>query len=105
MNLSLLRGPVSHSERAIAKAERDEACWDGTKSRKHVVHVRWKRRAKMVGNLMRQVQCEVSQILNKSKGVLKALSLLRALSSRMTDQAQVEAAEFRFGHEGRNWRV
>lgn len=59
----------------------------------------------MVGNLMRQVQSEVSQILNKSKGVLKALSLLRALSSRMTDQAQVEAKEFRFGHVGRNWRV
>lgn len=54
----------------------------------------------MDGNLMRQVQSKVSQILNKSKGTWKAFSLLRALSSRMTDQAQVEAEELRSGHMG-----
>lgn len=55
----------------------------------------------MDGNLMRQVQSKVSQILNKSKGTWKALSLLgRSLSSRMTDQAQVEAEELRSGHMG-----
>lgn len=54
----------------------------------------------MDGNLTRQVQSKVSQILNKSKGTWKAFSLLRALSSRMTDQAQVEAEELRFGHTG-----
>lgn len=89
----------SFSERAVAKAQRKEA-WDGTKSRRHVVHVCWERRAKMDGNLMRQVQSKVSQILNKSKGTWKAFSLLRALSSRMTDQAQVEAEELRSGHMG-----
>lgn len=94
----------SFSERAVAKAEREEACWDGTKSRRHVVHVRWRRRAKKDGNLTRQVQSKVSQILNKSKGAWKAFSLLRALSSRMTDQAQVEAEDLRIGHVGRNRR-
>lgn len=59
----------------------------------------------MVGNLMGKVQSKVSQILNKSKGAWKALSLLKALSSRVTDQAQVEAEDLRFGHMGRNGRV
>lgn len=54
----------------------------------------------MDGNLMRQVQSKVSQILNKSKETWKAFSLLRALSSRMTDRAQVEAEELRFSHIG-----
>lgn len=99
------RACFSFSEWAVAKAEGEEACWDGTRSRRHVVHVCWKRRAKMVGNLMGQVQSKVSQILNKSKGAWKAFSLLKALSPRMTDQAQVEAEDLRFGHMGRNRRV
>ena len=54
----------------------------------------------MVGNLLGQVQSKVSQILNKSKGAWKAFSLLKALSSRMTDQAQVEAEDLRFWSHG-----
>lgn len=69
------------------------------------MHVCCKRRDKMVGNLMGQVQSKVSQILNKSKEVWKAFCLLKALSSRVTDQAQVEAEDLRFGHRGRNRRM
>lgn len=39
----------------------------------------------MDGNLMRQVQSKVSQILNKSKGTWKALSLPRALDQLQDD--------------------
>lgn len=69
------------------------------------MHVCLKRRAKMVGNLMGKVQSKVSQILNKSKGAWKAFSLLKALSCRVTDQAQVEAEDLEFGHMGRNQTV
>ena len=86
-------GPVSHSEWAVAKEEGEEACWDGTRSRRHVVHVCWKRRARMLRDLMGQVQSKVSQILNKSKGDWTALSLLKVVGSRVTDQAQVEAQD------------
>lgn len=55
----------------------------------------------MDGSLTRQVQSKVSQILNKSKWAWKAFSRLRALSSRTTDQSQVEAEEIRFGPVGR----
>lgn len=89
----------------VAKTEREEACWDETRSRRHVVHVCCKRRAKMVGSLMGKVQSKVSQILNKSKKAWKAFCLLKALSSRVTDQAQVEAEDWRFGHMGRMWRA
>lgn len=57
------------------------------------MHVSSKRRAKMVGNLVGQVQSKVSQILNKSKGAWKAFPVLKALISRVTDQAQVEAED------------
>lgn len=55
----------------------------------------------MDGSLTRQVQSKVSQILNKSKWAWKAFSRLRALSSRMTDQPQVETEELRFGPMGK----
>lgn len=64
------------------------------------MHVCCKRRDKMVGNLMGQVQSKVSQILNKSKEVWKAFCLLKALSSRLTDQAQVEAEDFKVWSQG-----
>lgn len=50
----------------------------------------------MDGSLARQVQSKVSQILNKSKWVWKACSRLR-----MTDQAQVETEESKFGPMGK----
>lgn len=88
------------------KAEGEAAaCWDGTRSRRHVVHVCWKRRAKLVGNLMGQVQSKVSQILNKSKEAWKAFSPLKALSSSVSAQAQVEVEDLMFDHMGRNLRV
>lgn len=55
----------------------------------------------MDGSLTRQVQSKVSQILNKSKWAWKAFSRLRALSSRMTDQPQVETEELSFGPMGK----
>lgn len=55
----------------------------------------------MDGSLTRQVQSKVSQILNKSKWAWKAFSRLRALSSMMTDQSQVETEELRFAPMGR----
>lgn len=55
----------------------------------------------MDGSLTRQVQSKVSQTPNKSKWAWKAFSRLRALSSRMTDQPQVETEELRFGPMGK----
>lgn len=55
----------------------------------------------MDGSLTRQVQRKVSQILNKSKWAWKDFSRLRALSSRMTEQPQVETEELRFGLMGK----
>lgn len=55
----------------------------------------------MDGSLTGQVQSKVSQILNKSKRAWKAFSRLRVLSSRMTDQPQVETEELRFSPMGK----
>lgn len=57
------------------------------------LHISWKRRAKMDAGLPGQVQSKVSQTRNKSKRAWKAVSRLRALSSRTTSHRWTQKNE------------
>lgn len=101
-------GPVSHSAReeggrrgVLAKVQRRGA-WDGTKSRRHVVHVCWGRGGpEWMEISWGRFRARLAKYWINQRGLGKPSPCRgRSLSSRMTDQAQVEAEELRSSHMG-----